>query len=44
MDGQTDFIKELYDLHSLQGIAQVIKSRRMKWATHVARLKERKVA
>jgi hypothetical protein len=28
--------EELYDLHSLPNVIQVIKSRRMRWAWHVA--------
>jgi hypothetical protein len=33
--------EELYDLYSSPNIIRVIKSRRMKWARHVARLRER---
>jgi len=32
--------KELNDLHSLPNIIRVIKSRRMRWAGHVARMGE----
>jgi hypothetical protein len=31
---------ELYDLHSSPNIVRVIKSRRMRWAGHVARMGE----
>jgi hypothetical protein len=31
---------ELHDLHSSPDIIQVIKSRRMRWAVHVARMVE----
>jgi hypothetical protein len=34
--------EELYDLYSLSNIIRVIKSRRMRWAGHVARLGERR--
>jgi len=34
--------KELIDLYSLPNIVRVIKSRRMRWAGHVARLGERR--
>jgi hypothetical protein len=34
--------KELNDLHSSPNIVQVIKSRRMMWAGHVARMGERR--
>ena len=33
--------EELNDLHSSPSIARVIKSRRMGWAGHVARMKKR---
>ena len=32
--------EELNDLHSSRNIARVIKSRRMRWAVHVARIGE----
>jgi hypothetical protein len=32
--------EELNDLHSLPNIVRVVKSRRMKWAGHVARMGE----
>ena len=35
-------IEELNDLYSLPNIIQVIKSRRMRWAGHVARIGERR--
>jgi hypothetical protein len=34
--------EELYDLHSLPIIVQVMKSRRMRWAGHVALMGERR--
>jgi len=34
--------KELNDLYSSPNIVRVIKSRRMRWAGHVARMKERR--
>jgi len=30
--------EELYDIYSLQNIIRVIKSRRMRWSGHVARM------
>ena len=30
--------EELYDLYSLPNIVRVVKSRRMRWAGHVARM------
>jgi hypothetical protein len=36
--------KELYALYSSPNIIQVIKSRRLRWAGHVARMEERKRA
>jgi hypothetical protein len=36
--------KELYALHSSPSIIQVIKSRRQRWAEHVARMGERRGA
>jgi hypothetical protein len=36
--------KELYDLYSIPNIIHVIKSRRMRWAEHVARMGERRGA
>jgi hypothetical protein len=38
------FREELYDLFSSQNIIRVIKSRRIRWAGHVARMGERRVA
>jgi hypothetical protein len=35
--------EELHDLHSSSTLVRVIKSRRMKWAGHVARMREDKV-
>jgi hypothetical protein len=35
---------ELYDLHSSSNIIRVIKSRRMRWAGHVERMRERRGA
>jgi hypothetical protein len=35
--------EELNDLYSLPNIVRVVKSRRMRWAGHVARMGERKV-
>jgi hypothetical protein len=35
--------EELYDLYSSSNIIQVIKSRRMRWAWHVARIGRREV-
>jgi len=35
---------ELYDLHCLPNIILVIKSRRMRWAGHVARMGDRRSA
>jgi hypothetical protein len=32
--------EELYDLYSLPNIVRVVKSRRMRWAGHVARMGE----
>jgi hypothetical protein len=32
--------EELYDLYSLPNIVRVVKSRRMRWAGHVARVGE----
>jgi hypothetical protein len=34
--------KELYDLHSSPNIIRVIKSRRIRWAGHVARMENRR--
>jgi len=34
--------EELYDLYSLPNIVRMIKSRRMSWAGHVARMGERR--
>jgi hypothetical protein len=34
--------EELYDLYCSSSIVRVIKSRRMRWAGHVARLEERR--
>jgi hypothetical protein len=36
--------KELYALYSSPNIIRVIKSRRLRWAGHVARMGERRVA
>jgi hypothetical protein len=36
--------KELYALYSLPNIIRVIKSRRLRWAGHVARMEERRDA
>jgi hypothetical protein len=36
--------KELYDLYSSPSIIRVIKSRRMRWAGHVARMGEKRSA
>jgi hypothetical protein len=36
--------EELYDLYSLPNINRVIKSRRRRWAGHVARMEDRRVA
>jgi hypothetical protein len=36
--------KELYDLYSSPNITRVIKSRRLRWAEHVARMGERRGA
>jgi hypothetical protein len=33
--------EELQNLHSLPGIIRIIKSRRMRWTEHVARMAER---
>ena len=35
--------EELSDLYSSPNIVQVIKSRRMRWAEHVARMGERRI-
>jgi len=35
--------EELYDLYSSPKIIRVVKSRRMRWAEHVARMEERDV-
>jgi hypothetical protein len=32
--------KDLYDLYCLQNIVRVIKTRRIRWAVHVARMEE----
>jgi hypothetical protein len=40
--GQKLHNDELHDLYSLQNIVRVIKSRRMRWARHVARMGEGK--
>ena len=32
--------KEMKDLYSLPNIVRVVKSRRMRWAGHVARMRE----
>jgi hypothetical protein len=34
--------EELRDLYSSPGIIRIIKSRRMKWAEHVARMEEKR--
>jgi hypothetical protein len=36
--------KELHDLYSLPSIIRLIKSRRMRWAGHVARMGEKRNA
>jgi hypothetical protein len=36
--------KQLYDLYSSPNIIRVIKSRRLRWAGHVARMEERRGA
>jgi hypothetical protein len=36
--------KELNDLYSIPNIVRVVKSRRMRWAGHVARMGEDRVA
>jgi hypothetical protein len=36
--------KELHDLYSSPSIIRIIKSRRMRWASHVARLGEKRIA
>ena len=36
--------EELSDLYSLPNIVRVVKSRRMRWAGHVARMREGKCA
>jgi hypothetical protein len=36
--------KELHDLYSSQSIIRIIKSRRMRWTGHVARMKEKRNA
>jgi hypothetical protein len=36
--------KELYVLYSLPNIIQVMKSRRLRWTGHVARMRERRSA
>jgi hypothetical protein len=36
--------EELHDLYSSQSIIRIIKSRRMRWAGHVARMGERRNA
>jgi hypothetical protein len=33
--------QELHDLYSLPSIIRIIKSRRMRWAEHVARMEKR---
>jgi hypothetical protein len=35
--------EELHDLYSLPSIIRIIKSRRMRWAGHVARIEKRNV-
>jgi len=35
--------EELYDLYSSPDVIRVIRSRRMRWASHVARMGDRKV-
>jgi hypothetical protein len=36
--------EELHDLYSLPSINRIIKSRRMRWAGHVARVEEKRKA
>jgi hypothetical protein len=36
--------KELHDLYSLPSIIRIIKSKRMRWAGHVARMGEKRYA
>jgi hypothetical protein len=36
--------KELYDLYSSPSVIRIIKSRRMRWAGHVARMGEKRNA
>jgi hypothetical protein len=36
--------EELRDLYSSPSIIRIIKSRRMRWAGHVARMREKKIA
>jgi hypothetical protein len=38
------FITQLHDLYSSPSIIRIIKSRRMKWAEHVARMGEKRNA
>jgi hypothetical protein len=36
--------KELHDLHSLPSVIRMIKSRRMRWAGHLAQMREKRNA
>jgi hypothetical protein len=36
--------EELHDLYSSQNIIKIMKSRRMKWEGHVARMGEKRIA
>jgi hypothetical protein len=36
-------IEELHDLYSLQSIIRIIKSRRVRWAGHIARMGEKRI-
>jgi hypothetical protein len=42
--GNTHLVEELHDLHSSTSVIRIIKSRRMRWAGHVARMGERRNA
>jgi hypothetical protein len=44
VNGKKVYNKELHDLYSSPSIIRITKSRRMRWASHVARMGEKRNA